>query len=276
MSLVGALHQGSYQSRGLKYSGLIHAILLLLMIFGLPSWFQRDIPEPTAMTVEILPISQISNVKPSEQMPEKPKEEPKVEPKPATAKQATQEASKPLEEKKPDAVPLPQEKKPVKKEEPKPKKEEVKKKEESLDSILKSVQDMAKKEKSETPTEQAVTPEAPLSKSQNYDPTLPLSLSQKDAIRQQIERNWNAPIGAKDAQNLIVVLRIEVMEDGTIKDVKLARDNSRYTADSFFRAAADSAIRAVWKSSPLKDLPQDKFGAWNDMELTFDPKEALF
>jgi hypothetical protein len=266
----------AYQTVGLKYSGGVHIALLLLMIFGLPSWFSRDIPQPTVMSVEILPISEISNVKPSEKMPEEKKDKPKEEQ--ATAKKETQESSTPKEEPKPDSVPLPKDEKIKEKEKPKekPKDEKPKKKEEDLDSILKSVQDMAKKEKSEKPTEKEVTPTNDTkSKSQNYDPTIPLSMSEKDAIRSQFIRCWNVPAGAKDAQNLVVVLRIALEKDGSVIEVKLARDQGRYGGDSFFRAAADSAIRAVKMCSPLKNLSADKYGAWSDMELTFDPKEML-
>lgn len=265
-----------YSSVGIKYSGAAHAVVLLLIIFGLPSWLSRDMPEPMAMSVEILPIAEISNVKPAEKMPEEKKDKPKEEQ--ATAKKETQEASTPKEEPKPDSVPLPKDEK-VKekpKEKEKPKDDKPKKKEEDLDAILKSVQDMAKKEKSDKPTEKEVTPTNDTkSKSDNYNPTIPLSISEKDAIRSQFVRCWNVPAGAKDAQNLIVALRIALANDGSVTEVKLAREQGRYASDPFFRAAADSAIRAVKICSPLKNLDPAKFDAWKDMELTFDPKEML-
>ena len=50
---------------------------------------------------------------------------------------------------------------------------------------------------------------------------------------------------------------------------------SRYLSDGAFKAAADSAIRAVHKSSPLKNLPADKYGSWKEFEINFDPKDLL-
>ncbi len=50
---------------------------------------------------------------------------------------------------------------------------------------------------------------------------------------------------------------------------------SRYNSDSFFRAAADSALRAVHECSPLKNLPPEKYDTWHYMELNFDPKDML-
>jgi hypothetical protein len=32
----------------------------------------------------------------------------------------------------------------------------------------------------------------------------------------------------------------------------------------------------VNRCSPLQDLPQDKYGSWREMQLTFDPQELLF
>ena len=36
-----------------------------------------------------------------------------------------------------------------------------------------------------------------------------------------------------------------------------------------------SAVRAVHKCSPLKNLPPEKYGSWREMEINFDPKEML-
>src|SRR5262249_51002793 len=111
--------------------------------------------------------------------------------------------------------------------------------------------------------------------SQNYNSAMPLSMSEKDAIRQQFQRCWNVPAGAKDAANLIVTLRVDLTQDGTVTTVRRVGDEARYNSDSFFRAAADSAMRAVHECSPLKNLPTEKYENWSEMELTFDPKEML-
>jgi len=142
--------------------------------------------------------------------------------------------------------------------------------------VLKSVKDTAKAEESKKPTESTHAKSQSRTTSQNYDASLPLSMSEKDAIRNQFQKCWDVPAGARDAYNLVVTLHIEVNEDGSVTKAELAHDESRYASDSFFRAAADSAIRAVQRCSPLKDLPADKYGNWRDMELTFDPKDMLY
>jgi outer membrane biosynthesis protein TonB len=264
-------------SRGFIYSTTLHGILLFFLIVGLPSFFQRPIEEELeAISVDILPIAPISNVKPQDAPQEEEKKKP-VEEKNVEKKAAPE--TKKEEVKKPEEAPvkIPDKKKPeIKK--PEKKKEEKKKVEDPLKAILNDVKAHARAEEGKKPTAQKTTPNAKPAKSQTYDPGLPLSMSDKDAIRGQIEHCWDPPVGAKDAQNLIVTLHIELNPDGSVIRVELAGNQSRYNSDSFFRAAADSAIRAVNRCSPLKNLPADKYNVrdgWKEMILDFDPKDAL-
>lgn len=263
-------------SRGLVYSTAIHAVLLFLLIIGLPDFFHRQMePEPEAISVDILPIAPISNVKPQEKAPEtqekKPVEEKRIEKK--AAPETKKEEPKPVEQ--PESISAKEVVKKLEKKPEKKKPEEKKKAEDPLKAILNDVKAHAKAEEGKKPAEQKAAPDAHPAKSQTYDASQPLSMSQKDAIRSQIEQCWNAPVGAKDAQNLIVTLHLELEQDGTVTKVELAHDSSRYNSDSFFRAAADAAIRAVTRCSPIKNLPVDKYGTWRDMEMDFNPHDML-
>jgi len=260
-------------SKGWQYSAILHITILLLMIFGLPAFLYRHIDaEPPVISVEILPIAKESNVKPQEQTPEKVEAKKPVEEKQTERKQ-TVEAKKP--EPKPQETPIPVKAEAViKKPEPKPQPKKPEKKVDDLDKILNSVKETAKSEESKKPTEAKPT-NTKKAVSQNYDASKPLSMSEIDAIRQQIQQCWNPPIGAKDAGNLIINLRINIAEDGTVTKVELDSDESRYNSDSFFKAAADSAMRAVHKCSPLKNLPSDKYSTWSDITMTFNPKDMF-
>ena len=266
------------RQQGLTYSAALHAFVLLLVIFGLPSLLDRDREiEPQAISVELLPISTISNVKPSERLAEKERpEEAKAQEKPSPPVKAAEESTPPPPAEKPAELKKPKEPEKKPEEKLKDKKEDKKKaKEEDLAAVLKAVKDTAQKEKKEKKEEKEDG--GGKSKSDQYDPTLPMSISEKDAIRSQIAKCWSVPAGAKDAQDLVVVLRLELAKDGTVIKVELASaSKSRYASDTFFRAAADSAMRAVKQCSPLQNLPPEKYGTWRDMELTFDPKEMLF
>jgi cytoskeletal protein RodZ len=100
-----------------------------------------------------------------------------------------------------------------------------------------------------------------------------LTMGEEDAIRDQVRQFWNAPVGAKDAQDLIITLHVQLGQDGLVMKVELAKDADRYASDSFFRAAADAAIRAVKRSSPFKGLQPGRYSAWGDMEYNFRPSE---
>ena len=53
-------------------------------------------------------------------------------------------------------------------------------------------------------------------------------------------------------------------------------DQGRYNRDSFFRAAADSARRAVFHPhcNPLA-LPLDKYDIWKTIIIRFNPREMF-
>jgi outer membrane biosynthesis protein TonB len=102
-----------------------------------------------------------------------------------------------------------------------------------------------------------------------------LTASQKDLIIERIERCWDVPAGARDAKDLDIEIKAVVNPDGTVHDAAIV-DTGRYAADPFFRAAADSAKRAVLnpQCSPLP-VPPDKYEAWRNLDLFFNPKDLL-
>jgi outer membrane biosynthesis protein TonB len=271
------------RQKGRTYSAVLHFVFFLFIIFGLPEFLSPQIPEePAVITVELLPITGITNVKPSDTQPApeiKPEEKPNEQKKPAPPVKAAETppppppekvAEKPMEKPKEKPVEKPKEKPPEKKK-PKPK--------DDLSAILKAVKDTAQKEKKEDkkdkkPVEEATSPAQAVSN--QYNPTLPMSMSEKDAIMSQLAKCWSVPAGAKDAQNLVVMINAEYNSDGSVIKAELAQGSLlRYNTDDFFRAAADSAIRAVKMCSPLSGLPPEKYETWRMMELQFDPRFML-
>ena len=103
----------------------------------------------------------------------------------------------------------------------------------------------------------------------------PMTVSELDAIRRQIEACWSLPAGVRDAENLVVDIRVIMNPDGTVRQVSVV-DRKRMAADSLFRAAAESALRAVLnpRCNPLK-LPPQKYKQWQTFTLSFDPKEMI-
>lgn len=101
-----------------------------------------------------------------------------------------------------------------------------------------------------------------------------MSMSEIDALRRQIERCWNPPAGAPEAENLVVEVQLQINQDGTVRQAQIV-DTSRMS-DSYYRAAAESVLRAVKHPmcTPLK-LPHEKYDLWRDTKLTFNPSELV-
>jgi outer membrane biosynthesis protein TonB len=99
-----------------------------------------------------------------------------------------------------------------------------------------------------------------------------LSQSEMDALRGQIQRCWNIPAGAADAQNLRVSVKFKLDRNGAVEgDAQVISGGG---ASGVERAAAESARRAVLKCSPY-NLPADKYDAWADVIVNFDPSEMF-
>ena len=82
-----------------------------------------------------------------------------------------------------------------------------------------------------------------------YKPGLPLSISERDAIKSQIMQNWSTTSfsGAKDVHKMTATLIITLDIDGNVKGIE-RKDRFRYKNDTIYRALVDSAERAVRKS----------------------------
>lgn len=202
--------------------------------------------------------------------PAPPEPEPEPEPLPLPEPEAKPE---PKEEVKEKARPEPPAPRPNRKPQVKLAQKPKKKKEpevSGLDSILKNVEKL-KEDKPATRRER--NPEPPRPQQQASLSDQPMTVSEKDAIRQQIKRCWNPPVGAPDAGDLIVELRLHLLQDGTVQRVEIMT-GGRSAGNQFYRIAAEAAVRAVRRCSPLK-MPPKKYSAWRTLVMNFDPSEML-
>jgi len=187
--------------------------------------------------------------KPVQETPQPPVE-PLVEPEP---------------EKKPELLPLkPIPEKQVQKK-PEPKKEPEKPKEKDTEpeftSVLKNLAD--------TQPVNTTLDGPKLTQSPTIDR---VTTGELNAFQKQLSRCWNILPGANNADMMAVNLTINVNQDRTVRDVQIT-DKARYQSDPVFRAAADSAIRAIRHPdcTPL-NLPLYKYDQWKTITLNFDPK----
>lgn len=145
-------------------------------------------------------------------------------------------------------------------------KENKKEKEKRLSSILKSI-DKLKEEKKKNDQEKPIL--EPI-ENDTLDFNEKLTISELDMIRRQFINCWNVPAGAKNIQNLQVLVKIKLDEDGNVIDSELIKTSS--LNDSFYRAAAESAMRAVRHPSCKKlKVPVKKYKTWKNITLNFDP-----
>ncbi|MAP24821.1 MAG: hypothetical protein CMM87_04740 [Rickettsiales bacterium] len=102
-----------------------------------------------------------------------------------------------------------------------------------------------------------------------------LSLSELDALRQQISSCWRLPAGVQGAQNLIIRLKVSMNNDRTVQSVEMENSGPE-TRDPVFVVAYESAKRALFhpKCTPLK-LPASKFSQWKNFKIIFNPKEMI-
>lgn len=280
-------------------SGIIHVGLFVLAITGLPYFKTDPPPMMNSIPVEILPIAEIttSNKKipvkaaptPEPEKLEKPPEKkpapPKVEevkppepPKPPKAAESKPKP-KPVTPPPPDEAALEKVKEAPKPEEKKPEeKVEAKEKAEEPDTsqdftkLLKNLQD-SQPEVDETLPESkdaaapTPAPEAPYAET--------MTMSEADALAQQLQRCWSIQAGARYAEDLVVKVRLTVSPERRTLSAVIV-DQWRYSQDSYFRAAADAAIRAVHSPQcEVLQLPPDKYETWKDIVVTFDPTDML-
>ena len=258
--------------KSLITSAVFHLVALLFLYFGLPH-LMPPLPTPhNPVSFQIVEIAELTNtrIKDEEPTPKPPQPEPPPpQPKP---EQAAPPPPKPAEQVKPEPLvealktaPLPKPKPP----------EPVKPVADDFSKLLKNLES----KKPETPkiVENKVDSKATPQPATNQASSLSsrLTISEEDALRRQISSCWNAPIGSRDAHTLIVELIIDVNPDRTVLNTDIV-DKSRYASDSFFRAAADAAVRAVRnpRCSPL-EVPADKYDQWKRIDFTFDPRDML-
>ncbi len=99
-----------------------------------------------------------------------------------------------------------------------------------------------------------------------------LSQSEMDALRGQVQRCWNIPAGALDGAALKVSVKFKLDRAGALEGSPEIISGGG--SSGVERAAAEAARRAVSRCSPY-NLPADKYDAWADVIVNFDPSEMF-
>jgi colicin import membrane protein len=94
-------------------------------------------------------------------------------------------------------------------------------------------------------------------------------------IKEQLERCWSVPVALQNMTRPVVPsLRMQLGTDGALMGRPVVINNS---SDPLFRVAADSAMSATMRCSPLK-IParfQAYYNDWRDIVVNFDARDML-
>ncbi len=101
-----------------------------------------------------------------------------------------------------------------------------------------------------------------------------VTLNEIDAFRAQMQQCWQVPAGARAGEDLLVRVKLSLTADGVISKDPVVVNAGIRRNDPFFRAAAESVLRAIRRCQPFH-LPPEKYMAWRNLELNFDPRKML-
>ncbi|TBF37222.1 hypothetical protein ELG88_19355 [Rhizobium leguminosarum] len=99
-----------------------------------------------------------------------------------------------------------------------------------------------------------------------------LSMSEMDALKSAIAGNWSVIPGMEGMGDVRIKVHMKLDQDGNIvgePEVEAVGGDNESTR----RALAGGAYRAIMKSAPFSSLPKDKYDAWNEVVVNFDPSD---
>ncbi len=99
----------------------------------------------------------------------------------------------------------------------------------------------------------------------------PMSGGEIEGLRIAINRCWVTSTLSTEAMNTTVTLRVEMSEAGKPTSIEMTdfSGGSRAAADRAFEAGRRAVIRCAGTAG--YDLPAEKYGQWNVLNLIFDP-----
>jgi len=266
-------------NRSLIASSVLHVFVIIITAMSLPFLSKKAIDLPPIVSVELIQITEKTNI-PFAPKAKKIIEEVKEKEKKLVSEQAP---PKKVKKKKPDAVPMPDDK--VKKVE---KIKDDKQNPEKIDNEVKQVSEFEKdelfdpsnvaalidKSKEETSTKAKKTDEVTQDQVKNLENT-GLSLSEEDALKAQIFGCWSIPLGLPYNENLLVRIKLELKPDGSVIRSEIL-DHARMNrpGQAFYKVLAESALRAVKLCQPLR-VPSTGYERWKELQLNFDAREML-
>jgi hypothetical protein len=262
----------------LKVSFIAHSIIIVISSLGL-QFLTGKVQAPLVISVDLVQIGDRTNIPYAPKVSDGEKTDKKIKERVVTE----QAPPKIVPKEKPDAVPMPENIKkikellekrqnPVKVEDLTKQASEFEKREIFDPNKISALIDKSKKDNAEVSNKKNL--EATQSQQKNVV-TSKLTITQEDAIKAQIFKCWNIPIGLPYNENLTVRVNIKLNPDGSLISSEIS-DQARMNAagQTYYKILAESALRAVKLCNPLK-VPSTDYEKWREMQLNFDAKEML-
>jgi len=266
-------------TRNIVISSGFHIVIIIITAMSLPFLSKKPINLPPIISVELIQISDLTNI------PFAPKAKKIIEKVKEKEKKVVSEQAPPkiVKKQKPDVVPLPDEKidkvKKIKDKKQNPKK---------VDNEIKQVSEFEKDELFDTNNIAALIDKSKIQEAkttnkldkvtqdQKKDVNFSgLSLSEEDALKAQIFGCWSIPLGLPYNKNLLVRIKLELKPDGTIiKSEILDHARMNKPGQGFYKVLAESALRAIQLCQPLR-VPSSGYEKWKFLQLNFDAREML-
>ena len=266
-------------TKNLIISSFLHFFLIFITAISLPFLAKKPLDLPPIISVELIQISEKTNI-PFAPKAKKIIEEVKKKEEKITSEQAP---PKKVKKEKPDSIPLPDENivkvKQIeeKKQNPEKIEDEVKQvsefeKDELFDpDNIAALIDKSKEEYAETSKKNDKITQ---SQDKNVDISR-LTLSEEDALKAQIFGCWSIPLGLPYNENLLVRIKLDLKPDGTvIKSEILDHARMNKPGQGFYKVLAESALRAIKLCQPLR-VPTKGYERWKTLQLNFDAREML-
>ena len=266
-------------NRSILISSVLHCFVILITAMSLPFLSKKPIDLPPIVSIELIQITEKTNI-PFAPKAKKILEKVKEDEKKLVSEQAP---PKKVKKKKPDAVPMPEDKiekvEKIKEDKQNPKK---------VDNEVKQVSEFEKenlfdpnniaalidKSKEESAKVIKKTDELTQDQVKNFDNS-GLTLSEEDALKAQIFGCWSIPLGLPYNENLLVRIKLQLKPDGSIiKSEILDHARMNKPGQGFYKVLAESALRAVKLCQPLR-VPTTGYERWKELQLNFDAREML-
>jgi outer membrane biosynthesis protein TonB len=295
---------------GLTVSVIFHVVLIAWGIVTLPSLRTLDASQVESVPVDFIPVDKATDLdkgvktaelsekrvqdKPAEKVAETPPPpqprpepppipapapEPQAEPEPLPPEPAQEQAqpAPPPPAPTPDPTPPPPKVAEAPKEAPVPKPRPHRPAPRLAQAQVKQTSDAAPDEmaalidKSEPTGSTNINDEPATAGGNISNPDAKMTADEMAALRERMKSCWNPPQGATSHLELRTVVRVELNEDGSLAGVPQVLEAPGGT---YSQSAPESVVRAIRRCEPYS-LPADKYDAWREIEITFDPVDLF-